>query len=107
MPAAACLPQTMALQKPRSFTRARGARGLIFIEWLAVLVATSVANISDATANGLCAKAVQLSLRGPLYSDGALFHNRLSWQELEARAATSSMLTMCVASGICTDDFAQ
>jgi len=63
----------MALQKPRNFTRARGARGLIFIEWLAVLVAASVADMCDPTANGLCAKAVQLLLRGPLYSHGALF----------------------------------
>ncbi len=32
---------------------------------------------------------------------------RLSWQKLQAKAATSSMLALCVASGICTDDFAQ
>lgn len=34
MLAAACLSRTMALPKPRNFTRARGARGLIFIEML-------------------------------------------------------------------------
>lgn len=49
---------------------------LAFIEWLAVLVAASVDEcvcVCDVIAIGLCPKAVQLWLCGPLYSHGALF----------------------------------